>query len=457
MSADDFAVIAEGLSKVYRIGLKERAHDSLAGAVINFIRSPLQNYRKYRALYRFDDVAAGEATAAAAAPADIIWALRDASFQVKHGEVVGFIGRNGAGKSTLLKILTRITPPTRGRAEIRGRVASLLEVGTGFHNELTGRENIYLNGTILGMTKKEVDRKFDEIVDFSGVERFIDTPVKRYSSGMAVRLAFAVAAHLEPEILIVDEVLAVGDVMFQKKCISKMQDVRKQGRTVLFVSHNMPAVSMLCSRAILLSAGQVVMDGSPHEVISRYLNSDEGVPSKREWPDLAGAPGRDVTRLRSIRVVGRDGRSVSSVDVRDDVGIEMVFDVLQPGYKLLPHYWFYNEEGAMIFASLNQDPNWYQHPYPVGRYASTAWIPGNFLTAGMLFVTCSLITRSPDTVQFDEVQIIAFSVRDNMGAGTARGDWAGEMPGAVRPLLKWTTEVHSETIDRIDRGRRSPS
>jgi lipopolysaccharide transport system ATP-binding protein len=328
----------------------------------------------------------------------------------------------------------------------------LLEVGTGFHGELSGRENIYLNGTILGMTKKEVDRKFDEIVDFSGVERFIDTPVKRYSSGMSVRLAFAVAAHLEPEILIIDEVLAVGDTAFQKKCISKMQDVHKQGRTVLFVSHNMPAVAMLCSRAILLSAGKMVMDGSPHEVISHYLNSDEGISSKQEWSDPALAPGRDVARLRSIRIVGRDGCTVSSIDIRDEVGIEMVFDVLQAGFKLLPHYWFYDEQGSMVFASLNQDPNFYQHPYPVGRYTSTAWIPGNFLSPGMLFVSCTIITRNPETLQFDEKQVIAFSIRDNMGVGTARGDWAGDMPGSIRPLLKWTTQVQSEAIDRIDRG-----
>lgn len=451
MTADDLAVTATGLSKVYRIGMKEQAYDNLASALMNFIRSPLQNYRKYRSLYQFDDVSNDESLTAT--PADIIWALRDVSFDIKHGEVVGFIGRNGAGKSTLLKILTRITPPTRGYAEIRGRVASLLEVGTGFHGELSGRENIYLNGTILGMTKKEVDRKFDEIVDFSGVERFIDTPVKRYSSGMSVRLAFAVAAHLEPEILIIDEVLAVGDSAFQKKCISKMQDVHKQGRTVLFVSHNMPAVAMLCGRAILLSAGKMVMDGSPHEVISRYLNSDAGTPSIREWPDAALAPGRDVARLRSIRVVNRDGRTVASVDIKEPVGIEMAFDVIKPGYKLLPHYYFYNEEGGVVFASLDQDAEWSERPYPMGRFVATAWIPGNFLTAGMLLVTATIITRSPDSLQFDEAQIVAFSVRDNMGPETARGEWSGKMPGTVRPLLKWTTEYFPATGDRDDLGR----
>ncbi|OGI61650.1 MAG: ABC transporter [Candidatus Muproteobacteria bacterium RBG_16_60_9] len=438
MSDSDTVVKAEGLSKIYRLGIKKQASDSLASAMAGFLRSPLRNYRKYRSLYRFDDVS--DTTNGSNAD-DIIWALRDVSFEVRQGEVLGIVGRNGAGKSTLLKILTRITPPTRGRAEIRGRVSSLLEVGTGFHQELTGRENVYLNGTILGMTKAEVDRKFDEIVAFSGVERFLDTPVKRYSSGMSVRLAFAVAAHLEPEILIVDEVLAVGDTEFQKKCINKMQDVSRHGRTVLFVSHNMPAVSALCSRAILMSGGAVAMDGSTHDVVSAYLNSDSGVPSAREWINLPEAPGRSVARLRSVRAVGRDGRAVESVDIGEEVGIEMTIDVLLAGRKLLPHYWFYNEEGAVMFAALNQDPAWYDREFPVGRIVTTAWLPGNLLAAGRIFVTAALITRHPDISQFDEPQVIAFGVRDNMGAGTARGDWAGDMPGVIRPLLKWDTEV----------------
>jgi lipopolysaccharide transport system ATP-binding protein len=450
MSETDIVVRAEGLSKVYRLGLKEKIHDSLAATFIDFVRSPVENFRKYRSLYRFDELEKTDAGAGA----DIIWAVRDVSFDVRQGEVVGIIGRNGAGKSTLLKILTRITPPSRGSVKITGRVSSLLEVGTGFHQELTGRENIFLNATILGMSKKEVDRKFDEIVDFSGVERFLDTPVKRYSSGMTVRLAFSVAAHLEPEILIVDEVLAVGDSAFQKKCINKMQDVSKHGRTVLFVSHNMPAVNMLCSRAILLNGGQLVMDGRPHEVIGSYLNSDLGTSSIREWLDPTSAPGGDVARLCSIRAVGRDGKTVSTVDIREDVGIEMVFDVLLPGFKLLPHYWFYNEEGMMVFASLDHDPDWYQRSYPAGRYTTTAWIPGNFLAPGMLFVNAALITRNPDTTQFLEPQVIAFGIGDNMGMGTSRGDWAGEMPGVVRPLLKWTTTVSSEAVDHADRVSR---
>jgi lipopolysaccharide transport system ATP-binding protein len=213
---------------------------------------------------------------------------------------------------------------------------------------------------------------------------------------------------------------------------------------------------MLCTRAILLSGGKTAMDGAPHDVISRYLNSDAGAPSIREWPDSARAPGGDVARLRSIRVVSQDGRTVTSVDIKEPVGIEMAFDVIKPGYKLLPHYYFYNEEGETIFASLDQDAEWSQRSFPTGRFVTTAWIPGNLLTAGMMFVTATVITRSPDTLQFDEAQIVAFSVRDNMGPGTARGEWSGEMPGTVRPLLKWTTEYFSETRERDDFGRVQP-
>jgi len=240
----DKAIIVENLSKRYRIGLKEEIHETLGGTIGAWIKAPFTNLERLRVLTRFESESIDAA--------DVIWALKDVSFEVKQGDVVGIIGANGAGKSTLLKIISRIAEPTSGRILLNGRVASLLEVGTGFHPELSGRENIYLNGTILGMSKAEIDRKFDEIVSFAGIEKFLDTPVKRYSSGMAVRLAFAVAAHLDPEILLIDEVLAVGDAEFQKKCIGKMSDVAKSGRTVLFVSHNMGAVSSLCGSAMLL-------------------------------------------------------------------------------------------------------------------------------------------------------------------------------------------------------------
>lgn len=273
MSLNDIAIKVENISKRYRIGLKEELHDSLGSAIFDFIKSPFKNYKKYRSLYRFHDFDNNSVSNSSPNSPDIIWALSDVSFEVKQGEVLGIIGRNGAGKSTLLKILSKITDPTCGWAEIHGKVSSLLEVGTGFHHELTGRENAYLNGTILGMTKKEIDRKFDEIVEFSGVGKFIDTPVKRYSSGMMVRLAFSVAAHLDPEILIVDEVLAVGDAAFQKKCLGKMENVAKTGRTVLFVSHNMAAIQSLCLKAILIDQGKLLFEGTPEQTTEKYFES----------------------------------------------------------------------------------------------------------------------------------------------------------------------------------------
>jgi lipopolysaccharide transport system ATP-binding protein len=263
------AIIVENISKAYRIGLKEQQHDTLGATIVSWAKSPLKNLKRLRNLSKFDNTD----------DADIFWALKDINFEVKKGEVLGIIGKNGAGKSTLLKILSRITEPSEGRVEIYGRVASLLEVGTGFNPELTGRENVFLNGTILGMTKKEIEARFDEIIDFSGIEKFIDTPVKRYSSGMKVRLAFAVAAHLDPEILIIDEVLAVGDAEFQKKCLGKMKDLSGgKGRTVLFVSHNMAAIQQLCSSIILLKNGELIDAAnnivSNEKLISKYLQLD---------------------------------------------------------------------------------------------------------------------------------------------------------------------------------------
>lgn len=258
------AITVENLSKAYHIGLRENRADTLVGALQGLARAPLKNFRRLARMNTFRHCDESD---------DIFWALKDVSFEVAEGEVVGIIGRNGAGKSTLLKILSRITEPTSGRAVIRGRVSSLLEVGTGFHQELTGRENVYMNGTILGMTKREIDQKFDEIVDFSGVEKFLDTPIKHYSSGMKVRLAFAVAAHLEPEILIIDEVLAVGDAEFQKKCLGKMKDVARDGRTVLFVSHNMGAITSLCTTAMIVSSGQISDWMPARAAVGKYLSS----------------------------------------------------------------------------------------------------------------------------------------------------------------------------------------
>jgi len=369
-----------------------------------------------------------------------IWALKDVDFQVKRGEVVGVIGRNGAGKSTLLKILTRITGPTRGVIDIYGRIGSLLEVGTGFHKELTGRENVYLNGAILGMRKFEIDRKFDEIVAFSEVESFIDTPVKYYSSGMQVRLAFAVAAHLEPEILLVDEVLAVGDASFQKKCITKMEDVGRYGHTVLFVSHNMSTVTRLCERAVLLEKGQLILDGPAEQVVGEYLSANHGAASWRDWEDPAAAPGNNIVRLRTMRIKRRDGETNYTFDIREPVGVEMEFDVLTPGYSLFPYFTLVNEEDLWLFTSLDNDPEWLRKPRPVGRYRSTGWIPGNYLAEGTLLIMATMRTEEPHIIHFHERDVVAFQVVDSSNGDGARLDYPGRFPGLVRPLLNWETE-----------------
>jgi lipopolysaccharide transport system ATP-binding protein len=371
---------------------------------------------------------------------ETFWALKDVSFEVAYSEVVGIIGRNGAGKSTLLKILSRITEPTYGRAEIYGRVGSLLEVGTGFDRELTGRENIYLSGAILGMKKAEIKGKFDEIVEFAGVEKFIDTPIKRYSSGMYVRLGFAVAAHLETEILLIDEVLAVGDTSFQKKCLNKMQDVGRQGRTVIFISHDMSAITRLCERTILLNQGKVFGSGPSHLVVSDYLNSEFGTTGTREWLDPKKAPGNEIVRMLGVRVKAEDGQAKDSMDIRQPVCVEIDYEVLKPGHMLQANFDFVNKENVIIFVGIDRDPAWQRKPRPSGRFLSTAWIPGNLLAEGTITVSAAIITEVPFVIHCVVRNAVAFHVIDSMGGDTTRGDFGGVYPGVVRPLLKWTTQ-----------------
>ncbi len=409
------------LGKQYQIGGPQVAYQTLRESVSTTLRAPLKRFRGN-------------------GKGRTIWALSDIEFEVLPGEVVGIIGRNGAGKSTLLKILSRITEPTTGRVELYGRVGSLLEVGTGFHPELTGRENIFLNGAILGMKRSEIARKFDEIVAFAEVEKFIDTPVKRYSSGMFLRLAFAVAAHLEPEILVVDEVLAVGDAGFQRKCLDQMKEVSRHGRTVLFVSHNMPAISRLCPRTILLDDGKLLEDGPSSQVIGKYLQSGLGTSALRTWADPTRAPGNHIARLIAVRVRTEENETTESVDIRRPVGIEMEYEVMEPGHILVPNYHFFNEEGVYAFLSGDPDPVCRQQPRPVGRYKSTAWIPGNFLSEGMMIVGAALSTLDPVTIHFFERDAVAFQVVDSLEGDSIRGDAAGVIPGIVRPLLQWTTE-----------------
>ncbi len=439
----DVVIKVEGLGKRYRIGQYVGGayqYRALRDVLTDAMRAPLRRLRARIKRRTLGSNPTADIKRSNNSSTDFIWALNDVSFEVKQGEAVGIIGRNGAGKTTLLRILSRITEPTKGRAMIRGRIGSLLEVGTGFHPELTGRENTYLSGAILGMTKREIDRKFDEIVDFSGVEKLIDTPVKRYSSGMCVRLGFAVAAHMEPEILLIDEVLAVGDAVFQKKCLGKMGDVSKEGRTVLFVSHNMPAITRLCQRTILVNEGRILQDGPSHQVASVYLQSGVGITAAREWPDRSKAPGNDIVRLRAVRIRAEDGQITEAVDIRRAVGIEIEYEVLKLGYVLLPNYHFFNEEGVYLFVAGDHDPAWRQRPRPVGCYVITAWIPGNFLSEGTLIVGVAISTASPVTVHFYERDAVAFQTIDSLDGDSARGDYGGPMPGVIRPLLRWTTQ-----------------
>ncbi|GJQ22808.1 MAG: ABC transporter [Candidatus Brocadia sapporoensis] len=428
---NDIAIRAEGLSKKFQIGKLHGKNKTLRETVMDTFTAPV---RKISKTLRGRVAGASELD-------DTIWALKDVSFEIKQGEVIGIIGRNGAGKSTLLKILSRITEPTRGFAEIHGRISSLLEVGTGFHSELTGRENIYLNSAILGMKRAEIDKKFDEIVAFAEVEKFLDTPVKHYSSGMYLRLAFAVAAHLEPEILLVDEVLAVGDARFQKKCLDKMETVGKQGRTVLFVSHNMPAVTRLCKRVILLNEGKLEHDGSSHQVVSMYLSAGSGTTSVREWKNPSKAPKGEVARLCAVRVKSEHGKITGSMDIRKQIILEMEYDVIKSGYVLQPDFGIINEEGIPVFVTLDQDKNWRRKPRPKGHYISQAIIPGNFMSEGTFFVGAGLVTLSPANIfQFNEDYAVTFQVVDSMDGDSARGDWAKPLGGIVRPLLNWNTQ-----------------
>lgn len=363
-----------------------------------------------------------------AADVEPFWALKDVTLTIEQGQVVGIIGRNGSGKSTLLKIIAQITAPTTGEVHLRGRTGTLLEVGTGFHPELSGRENVYLNGAILGMSRAEIARKFDEIVDFSGVEAFIDTPVKRYSSGMQTRLAFSVAAHLDPEILIIDEVLAVGDADFQKKCLAKMKEVTSDGRTVVFVSHSMGTVAKLCTQCVLLDKGVVKAIDKPRAVAEMYFSSGlDRAGASLSFSSESARPGDQVARLCSARVHDGNFRNVDDVDRGERVGVEMTFEVLKPGCRPMPNFHVFLED-QYAFVSSPQENN----ELGVGLYRSTMWIPPNFLNRGLYVVGLALTSFDPTCVHFYQQDALQFHVSEKKPA-----DHGLEIPGAVRPSMDW--------------------
>ena len=369
------------------------------------------------------------------------WALRDINFDVKKGEILGIIGNNGAGKSTLLKIISRITKPTTGNVEIHGRVGSLLEVGTGFHLELTGRENIFLNGAIIGMKRREIERKFDEIVEFAEVKAFLDTPVKHYSSGMFMRLAFSVAAHLEPEVLLMDEVLAVGDNIFQQKCLSKMQEIMQSGHTILFVSHNMSAIARLCKRAIILNKGEILSVGETEDAIKKYLYLNQSLVPEKVWENEDDCPQDELVRIRGVRIVNETGETINATDIGNPIGIEVTYDVLQSEYILTPSFSFYNSHKQNIFVLQDTQSEWRARKRAPGRYKSVATIPANFLSEGSL--TASVRFTSPDSISrlhVETEEVVGFEIIESVGNPT-RGDYIGKFPGIVRPLANWETEI----------------
>jgi lipopolysaccharide transport system ATP-binding protein len=431
----EVAIRVVGLGKRYRYGQRHSFHtlrDLLSGA----LRAP---FRRAARGPQPDDIGG-----------DYFWALRNVEFELRRGQVLGVIGRNGAGKSTLLKILSRITAPTEGYAELHGRIGSLLEVGTGFNPELTGRENIFLNGAILGMKRAEISRKFDEIVAFAEVEKFIDTPVKRYSSGMYMRLAFAVAAHLEPDILIVDEVLAVGDAAFQKKCLGKIGDVAKAGRTVLFVSHNLLAVQSLCDSAMWLHEGQVVEAGPVGRVIASYMQTSFAPVTERLWHDPETAPGNDQVRIHRACVRPLVGGPDERITVRTPFVVEFEYWNLVPGAYLNLGLRLYNAQEILVFdAGPIDEPVWQGRPYPRGLFRDACHVPGDLLNEGTYRIALH-VAKDQANVIFQDSSILVFDIEDSM---EKRGAWFGAWEGAVRPILDWRTELVQE--DDVPRELRS--
>jgi lipopolysaccharide transport system ATP-binding protein len=421
--ADDVVIRAEGLGKKYVIGhaAEGDGHVTLRDAMA---RGASNLWRKTA------DMARGRAIVTGGTLEEF-WALKDVSFEVRRGEVLGIIGRNGAGKTTLLKILSRITEPSEGRVLLQGRVASLLEVGTGFHPELTGRENIYLNGAILGMTRAEIRKKFDEIVAFAETEKFLDTPVKRYSSGMYVRLAFAVAAHLEPEILIVDEVLAVGDAEFQQKCLGKMDDVsRREGRTVLFVSHNMVAVRSLCARALMISNGRLMVDGSVATVVRRYLELAQRSALDAYWNDKATAPGTRNLRIKRVQV-SADNPAHTVLTMQTPLRIKTDYWVINTVVRSHLTYHLVNDNEIIVLTT------WGPTERAPGTYRTTCEIPADLLNSGRYYLSL-LIVENGSSVVYTHERIASFTVEDV--AQREPGFWQGREPGVVQPRLIWTSE-----------------
>lgn len=415
----DIAIHVDKLSKKYKLGAMYERQDTLRDFLVSMVRSP----------FRKKPVSDNQ----------ILWALKDISFDIERGSVIGIVGRNGAGKSTLLKVLSRVTDPTSGIGEIRGRVGSLLEVGTGFHPELTGRENIYLNGAILGMKRTEIEKKYDEIVEFSEVSKFIDTPVKRYSSGMYLRLAFAVAAHLEPDILVVDEVLAVGDAEFQRKCLGKMSDVAEQGRTVLFVSHNMSAILRLTTETLVMEKGRIVKRAPSNEAVDYYLSSGFAETGERIW-DIDEIPENAAPfSPKALRIKNEQGLVVNTIRSTEEMTIEFEYELDAVVTGLRVGFYLMSARGEYIFTTFDTDePQMYDRfsARQPGTYFSRCKIPADTFNEGRFVVGINASTYRIRRY-FQDERAITFNIDP---AGAPGMQWPEQRLGPTRPRLNWEIE-----------------
>jgi len=417
----DIVLKVENLSKQYRLGLTGTGT----------LRDDLNRFFAKIRGKEDPTLKVGETNSLETIEGEYVWALRDINFEVKKGEVLGIIGKNGAGKSTLLKILSKTTSPTTGVVKTKGRVASLLEVGTGMHPELTGRENIFLNGAILGMNKVEIRKKLDEIIDFAGIAKYVDTPIKRYSSGMNVRLGFAVAAFLEPEILIVDEVLAVGDAEFQKKAIGKMQDVSQgEGRTVLFVSHNMNSITTLCSQGILLKRGSIAKQGDVNEIVKSYINTENTSQTTKDWSQ--NPIGDKSAKLISAKLINEKYESINNVLINQRVGIQFTYKVLDKNTEKIPNIHLFNGNLERVFISSAESTSINSKK---ANYTATVWIPANLLNTGTYIIGIALSTMSPVQVHFFVQDAIVFEAIEDIQ--NRNSDYNQEIPGFIRPKLEW--------------------
>jgi lipopolysaccharide transport system ATP-binding protein len=426
-SALNHAIHAEGISKRYRIGTSAR-YKALRDTLAESLSSP---FRALRCVAQN-----GAANKTDGLTADTIWALKDVSFVVRSGEVLGVVGRNGAGKSTLLKVLSRITSPTEGQVQIRGRVGSLLEVGTGFHPELTGRENIYLNGAILGMRKAEIDRRFGAIVEFAEIQPFLDTPVKHYSSGMHMRLAFSVAAHLEPEILLIDEVLAVGDFSFQRKCLGKMGEISRGGRTVVFVSHNMAAVRRLCSRVLWLKDGRSYMDGPTGEVIPSYLRSESSSSGARCWPEGLSNRPDDELKISGIRVADHNGRTSAELSIHERWSVEIRYHISAPLNQCRVGFELMTPDGITLIEAYDSDNEAYGGPRAVGEYVSRCDLPADMLSPGSYSLSINA-----GTVGVKNFAYVQGALEVRLIDTAPEPAYTQDRAGVLRPRLKWKADA----------------